>query len=114
MNKVAKFDQHHQKRQQHHIHHAPLADVFHKVRNLMNQSAAVTGKMSGQCSLTISRITLTRHFMKNMLRCNPGAGHSAAAVEPHTSSSGLGKTDTAVVVPERHWPSERCFDCDES
>ena len=32
MNKVAKFDQHHQKRQQHHIHHAPLADVFHDVQ----------------------------------------------------------------------------------
>ena len=32
MDKVAKFDQHHQKRQQHHIHHAPLADMFHDVQ----------------------------------------------------------------------------------
>lgn len=32
MNQVSEFDKHYQKRQQHHIHHAPLADVFHDMQ----------------------------------------------------------------------------------
>ena len=33
MHKVSEFDQHDQKRQQHDIHHAPLADMFHDMQS---------------------------------------------------------------------------------